>query len=412
MNTLKKIFTAALAIAMLLALCACGNSETAGGVANYQVKVLDGQGNPLTTGVIVKFLKDGQQVAMQPVNAEGIATKELDKGDYTVELVFTSAEQSGHYDTTAAVLSAEKTSLELSLINALGSESYDLVVNGEDFQAFAVDAGSTFLNVKASVRNYYIFQPTEAGDYEFSVNDNSLVIGYYGAPHFVQTQHATGEAVVDNKFTLTIGSSSLGGSYVIGLDGVAADADAILKIVRVGDPTIGISDMPWTEYKTTHTPTPYTLDLGGKTLKYVDVTGKTEDNQVVYNDADGYYHFGNANGPIVLVHLGVKAPYYSLQYIINPDGDLGQHGSKICEYFFDANDEFLKKEDYSAILTEYFKNMDQKEGVYPLTNDLKYIIQNGCKQWWDKNDPDYNEQFSITDCNPEIGWMFALCYIG
>ena len=72
--------------------------------------------------------------------------------------------------------------------------------------------------------------------------------------------------------------------------------------------------------------------------------------------------------------------------------------------------EFLKKEDYSAILTEYFKNMDQKEGVYPLTNDLKYIIQNGCKQWWDKNDPDYNEAFAIANCNPEIAWMFALCY--
>ena len=77
MNTLKKIFTAVLAIAMLLALCACGDSETAGGVANYQVKVLDGQGNPLTTGVIVKFLKDGQQAL--PTNRKKVGAV---LGDY------------------------------------------------------------------------------------------------------------------------------------------------------------------------------------------------------------------------------------------------------------------------------------------------------------------------------------------
>ena len=408
MKTLKKIFTAVLAVAMLLALCACGESDTAGGVANYQVKVLDGQGKPLTTGVIVKFMKDGQQVAMQPVNSEGIAAKELDKGDYTVELVFTNAAQSGHYDTSIAVLSAEKTSLELSLINKLGETSYDLVVNGEDFKAYEVNAGSTYLTVKASVRNYFIFSPTAAGNYEFRVNNSGIKVGYYGSPFFVQSISAIDP--VNNVVTLTVSDSSLGGSYVIGLDGGDADADVIFSIVRTGDPTITISDMPWTEFKTTHTPTPYTLDLGGKTLKYVDVTGKTEDNQVIYNDADGFYHFGTADGPIVLMHLGVKAPYYSLQYIINPDGDLGQHGAKICEYFFDEKGEFLKKENYSPILTKYFENMDQKAGVYPLTKDLEYIIKNGCKQWWDKDDPDYCADFAITNCNPEIGWMFALCY--
>lgn len=412
MKAITKLLAAVMVLSMMLSLCACGGgSHTDNGMANYEVKVLDGQGKPLTSGVIVKFLKDGQQVAMQPVNGDGVAAKELAKGDYTVELVFTNSEQSGHYDTSVATLSAEKTSLELSLINSVGDPNYDLVVGGEDYKAFVVQAGSTHVPVKKSVRNYYVFTPTEAGTYVFGVDNADIKVGYYGAPHFVQEHSAID--VVDNKVTLSISASALGGSYVIGLDGADADTDATLSINRIGDPQETISDKPWTEYKTTHTPTPYKLTLNGKSLKYIDIKGKTEDAKIVFNNNDGFYHFGTADGPVVLMHLGKKAPYFSLQIVIEGDGLGG--GSPIREYFFDGNgtnvENFVKKEDYTEILRTYFANMDPDAGVYPLTKDLEYIIKNGCKQWWDKNDPDYSE-FSITDCNAEIGWMFALCYVG
>lgn len=407
MKTFKKILVAVLALSLLLALCACGKDSGNGdnGMANYQVKVLDGQGKPLTTGVIVKFLQNGEQVAMQAINGEGIAAKDLAKGDYTVELVFTNSEMSGHYDTAAAVLSAEKTTLELSLINSLGTEHIELVTGEETHTAYMVSAGSTYVPVKANVRNYFIFAPTEGGNYEFRVDNAKIKIGYYGAPHFVQALSAVD--VIDNVVTLSISDSSLGGSYVIGLDGIDADTNAILGVIRTGDPTITISDMPWTEYKTTHTPAPYTLSIpSGKSLKYIDIMGKTEDATIVFNNTDGYYHFGTADGPIILMHLGKKAPYVSLQTVIEGDGLGG--GAPIREYFFDSEGEFLKKEDYTNILHTYFDNMDETYGVYPLTTDLEYIIKNGCHGWWEKDDPDY----IFTDCNPEIGWMFALCYVG
>ena len=417
MKAMKKILAAALALAMLLALCACGSDSKKddktdnkdGNTASYQVKVLDGQGNPFTGGVVVKFLKNGEQVAMQKTNSEGIAIKELAKGDYTVELMFTDSSLSASYDKEAAVLSAEKTSLVLTLINELGKENQTLVVGDVEYTAYFINAGSTNVPVAASVRNYFIFAPTKAGTYTFGVNNADIKIGYYGAPHFVQTLSAI--EAVDNVITLSISAGSIGGAYVIGLDGVEADTKTVLSIIRTGDPEITISDMPWTEYKTTHTPAPYTLSLpSGKSLKYIDTTGKTEDNKLVYNEADGYYHYRTADGPVMLVHLGRKAPFFSLQTVIQGDGLGG--GAPIHEYFFDADGNFLKKEDYTGILNTYFENMDETHGVYPLNDDLIYIIQNGCKQWWDKNDPDYNEQFSITDCNPELGWMFALCYVG
>lgn len=407
MKVFSKIMAIVLVVTMLFTLCACGKDggkEADNGMANYQVKVLDGEGKALTTGVIVKFLQDGQQVAMQPVNGEGVATKELAKGDYTVELVFTNSDQGGHYDASNAFLTADKTSLELSLVKTLGTISYDLVVADQTHTAFVIDAGSTYLTVKASVRNYFMFEPTTAGTYKFYVDNNDVKVGYYGSPYYVQAESAVD--VVDNTITLSISEGALGGSYVLGLDGTDADINLIFNAIRTGDPTITISDMPWTEYKTTHTPAPYTLNLGGKSLKYVDIKGKTEDNVVVYSDADGYYHYGSASGPIVLVHLGAKAPYVSLQTVIEGDGLGG--GAPIREYFFDANGEFLKKEDYTNILRTYFENMDASAGVYPLTKDLEYIIKNGCHGWWDKDDPDY----IFTDCNSEIGWMFALCYVG
>ena len=411
MKTFSKIMAAVLALSMLFTLCACGSNNEDNGMANYQVKVLDGEGNALTTGVIVKFLKDGQQVAMQPVNGEGIAAKELDKGDYTVELTFTNSELSGYYDASLAVLSSDKTALELKLIPSLGTVSYDLVAGGEDYTAYLVNAGSTYLPVKATVRNYFMFNPEQAGTYKISVDNDAIKVGYYGSPFFVQEVSALD--VVDNTITLSISESALGGSYVLGLDGADADTNAVLSVVRIGDPQETISDKPWTEYKTTHTPSPYTLNLNGKTLKYIDIKGKTEDAKIVFNDTDGFYHFGSAEGPVVLMQLGKDAPYFSLQTVIEGDGLGG--GSPIREYFFDGNgtdvENFIKKEDYTEILRTYFENMDPDAGVYPLTKDLEYIIKNGCKQWWDKDDPDYSE-FSITDCNPEIGWMFALCYVG
>ena len=412
MKNFKKILAAALALAMLLALCACGddkksdkqNDKADSTTASYEVKVLDGQGNPMTEGVVVKFLKDGQQVAMQKTNDKGIASKELEKGNYTVELMFTDSSLNASYDASAAVLSTDKTSLVLTLINEVGSEAHTLVVGDQEFNAPYVNVGSTNVSVTASVRNYFIFTPTEAGTYAFSVSDNDVKIGYYGAPHFVQSMSAVD--VIDNVITMSISAGTIGGSYVLGLDGLSADTKTVLNIIRTGDPEITISDLPWTEYKTTHTPAPYTLDLGGKSLKYIDITSTTANVTLVYNANDGFYHYGSENGPVMLVHLGKKAPYVSLQTVIEGDGLGG--GAPIREYFYDANGEFLKKEDYTEILRTYFENMDATNGVYPLTKDLEYIIKNGCNGWWDKESPD----FIFTDCNPELGWMFALCYVG
>lgn len=405
---IKKI-SVLLAVMVLLCatlLCACGGKS--GGEATYEVKVVDASGSPCD-GVIVKFLQSGAQVAMQPVDDSGTAKKTLAKGDYTLELVYTDEKMSGYFDPATAVLSADKTSVQITLYNTVSGEGEDLYAGGNDCKAYVVTVGGTYLTVTKQERNYFLFAPTEAGTYKISVDNKDMKLGYYGSTFFVQEQSV--EEVVDNAFTISISQSMIGTNgtgtttMVLGIDGVAEDGNCILNIVRTGDPELTISDMPWTEYKTTHTPAPFTLDLGGKKLTYVDINGTTEANQVIYNEADGYYHFGTADGPVVYMHLGKKAPHVSLQTIIQGDGPMG--GAPIRHYFFDEDGKFIKREDYTDLLSTYFENMDQDLGIYPLTQDLVYIVQNACSGWWDAESPDYIFQ----GCNPEIAWMFALCYV-
>lgn len=413
---MKKIKALLLVMCMLLSLvslaaCQDGQGSTDNGTeAAYKVKVVDGAGAPYTSGVIVRFLKGTEQVAMQKVDENGVAEKTLEKGDYTVELMFTDDAEKYYYDTEGLTLSSEKTELEIVLYYTPSAESQTLSAQGKEYEAYRVSTGSTYVELTVGDRSYFLFSPTEAGTYKFSVSGEGVQIGYYGAPHFVQEINVA-EDLEDNAFTQSISADMIGtdgtgtATLVIGIDSESA-AQCALTIERIGDPAWSLSDEPWTEYVCKNEIKSFTLDIkDGQKLTYVDIRGKTDDYNVVYNEADGYYHMNSADGPVIYLNLGKDAPNASLQVVIMGDGAAG--GAPIRKYFFDENEEFVKKEDYTEILMDYFDNMDETYGVYPLNEDLVYIIENGCSSWWDSESPNY----IFDNCNPELGWLFACCYI-
>lgn len=406
MKNMKKIGIILLTLSLICTcmLAGCSDSQNSG-PCDYSVTVKDANGNLYGENVIVRFLQNGNQVAMQTLDDKGTATKELERGEYTVELKFTDG-GAYYYDQSSAKLSKDKTSLEIVLSNLPESSDTVLSVGGEDYSTSIVNTGCTYVELTAGKRSYFLFTPTVAGLYSISAVGEGLSVGYYGNPFYVQSANIgtqkNGVTTVSVKESM-IGDGSSGTMVmVIGVDSQTASG-GVLSIVRTGDPILGVEDMPWTEYKTTAVLSPYTLPAG-KTLTFVDIKGSADACEFVYSEADGYYHLGTETGPVILVCLGPDSPNVSLQKVIQGDGSFG--GAPIRRYFYDENNNFVKKEDYTDILIQYFSNMDKDYGVYPLTSDLIYIIQNGCCEWWDAS----SNSYILEGCNPEIGWKFACCY--
>ena len=413
MNRKSRILSLVLTAVMICTLfAACKENETLPAEMTYKVTVTDALGVPYTTGVVVRFMQGGNQAAMQVVTESGVAEKTLATGDYTVELMFTGDAEDYHYEKEGLTMSADKTELAVVLAQAVNSEPVSLFAGGEDNNAYHVSAGSTYVELVAGKRNYFLFTPEVSGTYEFSTTNADAKLGYYGAPHFVQSMSAA--EVVDNKFTISVSASMIGSNgtgttvIVVGIDSTEAE-NCILNIQRIGDPEHTISDEPWMIYKTTATLAEYKLPAGA-VLGEFDLTAKTDVYQLVYNETDGFYHLNTADGPLVLVRLGEKSQYLeSFQKILESSG--------VVKYFFDENEKFIKKESYSESLLEYIEYMDEDEGVYPLTEDLKYIIQQRGEYsgWFDPSASmylfkDVNGD-KVPGINAEIAWLFMCCYI-
>ncbi len=409
------------ALTMLFISCETDEPDDGGetsGEAEYTVTVVDAFGNPIENGVIVQLYRGEEQIAMLVPNADGTVAKSLEKGDYTVTLAFTGDASKYYYDTASLQLTPDKTTTTVVLTSTVTLAATDIFVydpiaqESKDQKAYVVDVGGTYVEL-ADGRNYFLFAPTLAGTYEFSVDNAELFVGYYGAPHFVQRE-STGNTE-SGSVTVSVQASMIGAGeggtsvYVIGIDVDNGEADScILKIERIGEPEYSISNEPWTVYAPKTEPSKFTLG-NGVTLKNFDVTKPTDEYTLVFNETDGYYHLGTADGPLVFMRLGSDSDYLdSIQKVLESSG--------ISKYFYDENGEFEKKESYSECLLSYIENMDEESGVYPLTKDLEYIIKQRGEYvgWWDSTANGYlflddagNPKLNI---NSEIAWLFLCCY--
>lgn len=420
---MKKIFSLMLALTVLCTLTACGGAntpenqdpETPTGNAAYTVKVVDALGTPYTEGIIVRFLQGGTQVSMQTVGPDGTASKELPAGEYTVELKFTDADGNYHYDTGLTLTSANREDQVVLSRTVNAKPDRTLFAGNQENAAYAVTTGCTYVPLTAGARNYFLFTPTEPGKYQFSLVDSTSTIGYYGAPHFVQENNAAELVNEDGSFYVNVkaGMISTGNTgttvMVLGID--AAEDSAILAIQRVGEPDWDPSDEPWHTYTPTIDLQTYTHPAGTQLAEF-DLTASTDAYTLVLG-SDNYYHLNTADGPLVLVRLGKNSG--GSKYLADFQTILDHSG--INKYFWDENGEFVKKETYDQCLQEYFSYMDEASGLYPLTEDLKYIIQmRGDHAGWFTSDgalylfKDQNGDL-IPGINSEIAWLFMCCYV-
>lgn len=411
MKSAKALLLACLMLLSVAVFAACGGNSaptdaTLSPEAAYKVMVVDAVGNPINAGLAVKFMQAGSQVAMQLVGETGVAEKTLTRGDYTVELQFTDPNAQYVYDASNLTLTAEKTELQVVLSQELGENAQELSVG----TAYYISQGCTNIPLSAEGRSYYIFVPQETGKYEVSLVGSDAPIGYYGGTIHYIWDHSAAD-VVDNKFIVNVKAGQLGGAVmIIGVD--AGEGQAILCVQNIGEPDWSVEDEPWTVYQAKSVMEPYTLPAGAKLNKF-DLTASTDTYKLVKNETDGFYHLGSADGALVVVQIGNTSA--ETDYLPPFETILEKQG--IRRYFYDDDGNFLRKEEYSDCVTKYIENADEQSGVYPLTDDLMYIIQQQGAQagWFDANGSSYlfkdangNKLIGIND---EISWLFMCRYL-
>lgn len=374
--------------------------KKSGSVSNsitYTVNVVDYNNNGLS-GVTAVFKKNGAAVGTATSDSNGKVTIKLEKGNYDINLALAGYS----YDSSLAKVTSSQTSLTITMAKAV-TKSEEVFFDTDG--AYYVESGAQFISITNSDKNnegangYFLFEPKRTGKYKIELSDPKALISYWGG-----SIHYVNESTYDVEHTntsLTLNVAEVGPIYIIGVKNTSA---CIMSVTRTGK---AVTEMAWTDYIGKDKVSAYTCPSGE--LTYVDITKSTNDYKLV-KGSDGYYHLGTADGPIMLVHLGVGAPYVALSDVI---GLSGTGGSNFGKYFYNSNGVLEKKENYTSLLATYINNMDQTKMVYPLTDDLIYILKNGgeFRGWWASSGSGNIIYAAKPNLNSEIAWMWACCYI-
>lgn len=435
----KKVSVAILSLlAAAMLLSACGQTEGNGkdtesasqsssqstvdesSTVEYTVYVKDYKGQAPTADVLVELMQGDTSVALKKIDKDGKVTFKQEKGNYTFTLQATKGEF--YYDSAVCTLSADETEATVTVYDTSTKTTtlYPAFNDDNDerteYEATMVKEGATLVKIDKNGKGFYVFRPERGGIYRFSyISDQPLTIGYFGhASAILATSVADPEQVAEGYFEYEVknfSSDQLGISLnlVVGLTSDTV-TEAILVVERVDDPIKGI---PWTYPEATGIPASFP-DTNGKTIYLTDISVTDPSVKIVKNDADGFYHYGTANGPIVYARINSDNPY--------------THAfAKMCETdilgkVFRENDVVVKKECYNNLFDAYAKICDNN-GLCPLTDELIVAITNCGEQkgWWNFDSTTGN--IFITDASgietginagnfvKENAYLFACCYV-
>ena len=366
----------------------------------YKVTILNHDGTP-ARDIIVKVQKGGEEVSFKLVGPTGSAGFELPEDSYTV-LIESPSGKTLHYDSEAAVLTPDAPEITLTVYEAVAAtQPLNAPSKHGDYarhEAASVGEGLTFIPFSASDYTYVVFTPTRPGIYEFTCESGTdVTLTYHGAPINVFENPLL--ETVDGKVTFDITAGSVGttpdttAQYVFRLEG--SSDGCMFKATRTGDVPKSPYDEPWTvPMPTADDLKPYEGVTDG-TLTDLDVTDPA---LTVVKGEDGYYHLGNADGPVVFIRLSSANPYMA-------DFKTICDTTRICAYIYNEDGSFEKRVSYNEMILEYL-TIANEDGVVPLNDQLADMVKTAGDYmgWW--NFSDDLDIFGDKIVDPAIAWLF------
>ena len=406
-------------ISLMLSLTAC--TPPAESDFDYTVSIVDGSGAPVKD-VIYKVTLGEEELAFGLTDSTGAFSGTLPGGTYKVTLESPFGD-GFYYDAEAAVLTADAPNLTITLYDTLDATLQEALFfqgGGDSTTAIAFRDGAYRVELNAGI-NYFVFVPTVRGRYEISASgDNTVSLGYYGGPYYVQQDDILKNGASDgaeklngnlyfNIRTFNIGDDySSTSKYVIGIT-ADKNTSVLLSAKKVEELEMNPQELPWNEFILKNDPKAYTVPFGtAENIKLVDfdITDKTQ--TVVYNSVDGYYHFGTSDGPLVLLRVSTPSAYLdSFSF------------KSLCEntfygcYLYNEDGSFKSKTSYHNMMLKYIDAADSKYGVVPLDKNLEESIKNygAYNRWFD-----LTSQFNLfgdlaLSVVEENAWLFCACYV-
>ena len=365
-----------------------GSCKQCGICEPYGLWIVDGQGNPLND-IIVKVMKGNEQVKIYPYQGEFLSM-DLAAGTYKIVLDLSQLSEEYSYDESLCELSPEHKTATIRLFKSVLGETTIFVGNpiSADYPAYYIREGATKVALKPNDYTFFLFRPSVAAVYTITYEcESDLAISYHGGSFFVQgvdlTDTSSDLARYENGISLSVYSGNIGGEYVLGVKSTSATS-CVLNIKNVGDPGTKIENAPWTPYLEDEEMVAKQLSMSvSGTYTAIDLTDLSL--RAVYNETDGYYHLGTADGPIIFIDLTSDSQFISSIQTICANQRMGT-------YIYDINGNITEKRSYNELFIQYGMpsstdtSVDQPIRV-PLTEKLAEAIQvfgdkNG---WWSPN---------------------------
>lgn len=421
-----------------------GGSTTpdSGQLLPYEVTVVNGNGEPVTSGVYVTWQGAGKVETRLINNASGTAAATLPAGTYSIVLTLTGDYKNYHYDASTAVATADQPIVTVQIAEPIPETAIQTEFDADSGTLVTRDVamGATYVTLNSSQVNYavvdgkaycfYRFLITEEGKYAFTTTNGAPISNWGTNINFLQDR-STEEERLANAFTVEIKENNFSDEVhelqlILAVEVTESHTGTILQVKDAGDAEYTYLDAPDVIFEGTQTPEVayedgkpvaiteniFKLKTDGKTLTYVDML-----NDKPVKGKDGYYHLNSEDGPILYVNLGADAPYISMGTMV---GAIGQFGTSFRKIFFNEDgtpqinpDGTYHKEDYTGAMVAYALHADPTTGTYPLTDDLIYMIQHGgeFKGWYTPGSGTYLFEEKDIQVDPALIWMFAVCYL-